>query len=147
MAPHAFYFWIVNQLPAVMSPRKVTVVVSPLLALIKDQMDQLQVVVITQNLPSSQKYPYLVARVFILLLVTRYLILLSKINHPLTSQRRRIPCESLNSKMGEKERKRVLADLSCKVPDTRFMYVTPEQCATPTFQGRNSIDLFIIAGL
>ena len=36
--------------------------------------------------------------------------------------------------MGEKERKRVLADLSCKVPDTRFMYVTPEQCATPTFQ-------------
>ena len=37
--------------------------------------------------------------------------------------------------MGEKERKRVLADLSCKVPDTRFMYVTPEQCATPTFQG------------
>ena len=32
------------QLPAVMSPRKVTVVVSPLLALIKDQMDQLQVV-------------------------------------------------------------------------------------------------------
>ena len=42
-------------------------------------------------------------------------------------QRRRIPCESLNSKMGEKERKRVLADLSCKVPDTRFMYVTPEQ--------------------
>ena len=52
-------------------------------------------------------------------------------------QRRRIPCESLNSKMGEKERKRVLADLSCKVPDTRFMYVTPEQCATPTFQGGN----------
>ena len=45
--------------------------------------------------------------------------------------------------MGEKERKRVLADLSCKVPDTRFMYVTPEQCATPTFQGQNSIDLFI----
>ena len=54
---------------------------------------------------------------------------------PLHLQRRRIPCESLNSKMGEKERKRVLADLSCKVPDTRFMYVTPEQCATPTFQG------------
>ena len=64
-------------------------------------------------------------------------------NHFPNSQRRRIPCESLNSKMGEKERKRVLADLSCKVPDTRFMYVTPEQCATPTFQGRNSIDLFI----
>ena len=58
---------------------------------------------------------------------------------PLHLQRRRIPCESLNSKMGEKERKRVLADLSCKVPETRFMYVTPEQCATPTFQGGNSI--------
>ena len=82
---------LVYQLPAVMSPRKVTVVVSPLLALIKDQMDQLR--------------------------------------------RRGIPCESLNSKMGERERKRVMADLSCKVPDTRFMYVTPEQCATSTFQG------------
>ena len=34
---------LVYQLPAVMSSRKVTVVVSPLLALIKDQMDQLQV--------------------------------------------------------------------------------------------------------
>ena len=40
---HPFYYWNIIQLPAVMSSRKVTVVVSPLLALIKDQMDQLQV--------------------------------------------------------------------------------------------------------
>ena len=46
-----------------------------------------------------------------------------------------IKAESLNSKMPEKDRKRVLADLSTKVPDTRFLYVTPEQCATKTFYG------------
>ena len=39
----------------------------------------------------------------------------------------KIKAESINSKMGEKDRKRVLADLSCKQPDTRFLYVTPEQ--------------------
>jgi ATP-dependent DNA helicase Q5 len=82
---------LVYQLPGAMQDRKVTIVVSPLLALIKDQMDQLQ--------------------------------------------RKKIECESINSKMGEKDRKRVLADLSCKAPATRFLYVTPEQCATGTFQG------------
>ena len=50
-------------------------------------------------------------------------------------QKRKINCESINSKMGEKERKRVLTDLSCKAPNTRFLYVTPEQCATGTFKG------------
>lgn len=35
--------------------------------------------------------------------------------------------------MSDKERKRVLADLNSKSPDTRFLYVTPEQCATQTF--------------
>jgi ATP-dependent DNA helicase Q5 len=39
----------------------------------------------------------------------------------------KIKAESINSKMGEKDRKRVLADLSCKQPETRFLYVTPEQ--------------------
>ncbi|QQP42351.1 Uncharacterized protein FKW44_016978 [Caligus rogercresseyi] len=36
--------------------------------------------------------------------------------------------------MGEKERQRVLRDLNAKCPDTRFLYVTPEQCATSFFR-------------
>ena len=84
-----------------------TVVVSPLIALIKDQMEQLT--------------------------------------------RKRIVAESINSKMGEKERRRVLDDLRCTKPSTRYkhchphsicaptqlcrlLYVTPEQCATHTFR-------------
>jgi len=45
--------------------------------------------------------------------------------------RRRITAESINSKMTDKERKKVLADLSCKAPETRFLYVTPEQVVRP----------------
>ena len=45
-------------------------------------------------------------------------------------KRNKIRGESINSKMGEKERKRVIDDLNCKKPDTKFLYVTPEQCAT-----------------
>ena len=83
---------LVYQLPGASAKKgKVTLVVSPLLALIQDQMEGLN--------------------------------------------RGGIRAESLNSRMGEKERKRVLSDLSCKRPGTRFLYVTPEQCATPTFQG------------
>ncbi len=82
---------LVYQLPGVLSSSGVTIVVSPLIALIKDQIESLQ--------------------------------------------RRKIIAESINSRMGEKDRKRVLADLACKKPDTRFLYVTPEQCATGTFQG------------
>merc|ERR1719319_1302378 len=83
---------LVYQLPAVVAgTSKVTIVVSPLIALIKDQMEHLQ------------KY--------------------------------KIVAESINSKMGEKDRKRVLDDLNCKQPNTRMLYVTPEQCATGTFKG------------
>ena len=82
---------LVYQLPAVAAgPSKVTIVVSPLIALIKDQMEHLA--------------------------------------------KRKIIAESINSKMGEKERRRVLDDLRCQAPNTRMLYVTPEQCATPTFQ-------------
>ncbi len=81
---------LVFQLPGVLASTKVTVVVSPLLALIKDQIEHLQ------QLP--------------------------------------VNATTINSKIGEKERKRVLADLSCVVPNTRFLYVTPEQCATNTFR-------------
>ena len=83
---------LVYQLPgASAASGLVTVVVSPLLALVQDQLE---------GLKSAG-----------------------------------IRAEALNSRMGEKDRKRVLADLSCKRPDTRFLYVTPEQCATGTFRG------------
>ena len=82
---------LVYQLPAVAAGKsKVTIVVSPLIALIKDRMEHLA--------------------------------------------RRKIVAESINSKMGEKERRRVLDDLKCQSPSTRMLYVTPEQCATATFQ-------------
>ena len=82
---------LVYQLPAVVATGRVTIVVSPLIALIKDQMEHLAT--------------------------------------------RRIVAESINSKMGEKERRRVLEDLRCQTPNTRLLYVTPEQCATNTFKG------------
>ncbi|XP_059092791.1 ATP-dependent DNA helicase Q5-like [Tigriopus californicus] len=83
---------LIYQLPAVMAgPKKVSIVVSPLIALIKDQMEHLA--------------------------------------------KNKIQAETINSKMGEKDRKRVLADLSCKAPNTQLLYVTPEQCATGTFKG------------
>jgi len=82
---------LVYQLPAVAAGKtKVSIVVSPLIALIKDQMEHLA--------------------------------------------KKKIIAESINSKMGEKERRRVLDDLKCQSPNTRMLYVTPEQCATPTFQ-------------
>ena len=82
---------LVYQLPALAAgSSKVTIVVSPLIALIKDQLEHLA--------------------------------------------KRKIVAESINSKMGEKERRRVLDDLKCQVPATRMLYVTPEQCATSTFQ-------------
>jgi len=81
---------LVYQLPAVMAEDKVTVVVSPLIALIKDQIEHLQ--------------------------------------------KLKIVAESINSKMGERDRKRVIDDLNCKKPRTRLLYVTPEQCATATFR-------------
>uniref|UniRef100_A0A0K2SV55 ATP-dependent DNA helicase Q5 n=2 Tax=Lepeophtheirus salmonis TaxID=72036 RepID=A0A0K2SV55_LEPSM len=82
---------LVYQLPGVLLPKgRITIVVSPLIALIKDQLEALQ--------------------------------------------KKKIHAESLNSKMGEQERKRVLRDIHAKCPDTRFLYVTPEQCATNTFK-------------
>ena len=61
-----------------------TIVVSPLIALIKDQMEHLA--------------------------------------------RRNIVSESINSKLGERDRKRVLDDLRSRSPSTKLLYVTPEQC-------------------
>ncbi|KAK8736306.1 hypothetical protein OTU49_004934 [Cherax quadricarinatus] len=79
------------QLPAVMAQGQVAIVVSPLIALIKDQLEHLQ--------------------------------------------KLHIVAESINSKMTSKERKRVLADLSCMTPNTRLLYITPEQASTNFFKG------------
>ncbi|XP_013142720.1 PREDICTED: ATP-dependent DNA helicase Q5 [Papilio polytes] len=78
------------QLPAMLQDNKVAIVFSPLLALIKDQIDHL-----------------------------------TKI---------KIQAESINSKMSTKDRERVINDLRSMRPNTRFLYVTPEQAATGTFK-------------
>lgn len=78
------------QLPAVMQKDKVAIIFSPLLALMKDQIDHLQFL---------------------------------KIN-----------AETINSKMSQADRQRVLNDLKCVRPSTRLLYVTPEQAATMTFK-------------
>ncbi|XP_038214428.1 ATP-dependent DNA helicase Q5 [Zerene cesonia] len=78
------------QLPAMLQDNKVAIVFSPLLALIKDQIDHLT--------------------------------------------RLKISAESINSKMTTKDRERVLNDLRSMKPNTRFLYVTPEQAATGTFK-------------
>ncbi|XP_049548632.1 uncharacterized protein LOC125959752 isoform X1 [Anopheles darlingi] len=78
------------QLPGVMQDNKVTIVFSPLLALIKDQLDTL-------------------ARI-------------------------KIPADSINSKMGSRDRERVLNDLKAVKTDIRFLYITPEQAQTAIFK-------------
>lgn len=78
------------QLPGVMQENKTTIVFSPLLALIKDQIDHL----------------------------ARY----------------KIHADSLNSKMGVKDKERVTNDLKSIKPNIKFLYITPEQAATSTFK-------------
>uniref|UniRef100_A0A1A9URV8 ATP-dependent DNA helicase Q5 n=1 Tax=Glossina austeni TaxID=7395 RepID=A0A1A9URV8_GLOAU len=78
------------QLPGLMSGGQITIVFSPLLALIKDQVDHLA--------------------------------------------KWKISADSLNSKMTQKERERVVNDLKAIRPSIRFLYITPEQAATKGFQ-------------
>lgn len=78
------------QLPGLMAKGKITIVFSPLLALIKDQIDHLA--------------------------------------------KWKIQADSLNSKMSQKERDRVVNDLKAIKPSIRFLYITPEQAATKGFQ-------------
>ncbi|KAJ8966671.1 hypothetical protein NQ314_003378 [Rhamnusium bicolor] len=78
------------QLPAVLHSDKITIVFSPLLALIKDQIDHLLAL--------------------------------------------RIRAASLNSKNTKSEREALIADLKSTSPNTRLLYVTPEQAATQTFK-------------
>ncbi|ESO04933.1 hypothetical protein HELRODRAFT_78061 [Helobdella robusta] len=44
-----------------------------------------------------------------------------------------IPALTINSKLNAAERKRVMLDLKNVSPTTKFLYITPEQAATPTF--------------
>lgn len=78
------------QLPGLISKNKVTIVFSPLLALIKDQIDYL-----------------------------------NNIN---------INAVSLNSKTPSKEKHRIINDLKSVKPETKLLYITPEQAATDTFK-------------
>lgn len=78
------------QLPGLIDEGKITIVFSPLLALIKDQIDHLA--------------------------------------------KWKIQADSLNSKMSQKERDRVVNDLKAIKPSIRFLYITPEQAATKGFQ-------------
>lgn len=80
-----------------MQENKITIVFSPLLALIKDQLDHLN--------------------------------------------KLKICAESLNSKMTNTDRERVLNDLKSIKPTTKFLYITPEQAATNTF--RNLLDSMV----
>lgn len=78
------------QLPGILAKNQITIVFSPLLALIKDQIDHL-----------------------------------TKLG---------IESDSLNSKMSQKDRDRVVNDLKSMRPKIRFLYITPEQAATKTFK-------------
>ncbi|XP_077509808.1 ATP-dependent DNA helicase Q5-like [Amblyomma americanum] len=79
------------QLPAVVTPKEsVTVVVSPLIALMADQLQKLKTL--------------------------------------------GIRAETINSTMSSLERQRVRRDLMSMRPDTRLLYVTPEQVASEKFQ-------------
>lgn len=94
------------QLPAA-AVDGISVVVSPLIALMQDQLDHLDAL--------------------------------------------KIPAETINSKLTDKERKRVLADLHSSKPKTKLLYVTPEQVATDGFKSiteslttRNLFKYFIV---
>lgn len=78
------------QLPGVLDENRVTIVFSPLLALIKDQIDHLT--------------------------------------------KLKICAESINSKSSVRDRERIRNDLRSVRPTTKFLYITPEQAATPSFR-------------
>ncbi|CAH1981247.1 unnamed protein product [Acanthoscelides obtectus] len=78
------------QLPAMLHEKMITIVFSPLLALIKDQIDHLLAL--------------------------------------------KIRAASLNSKITVSQREALIADLKSTSPNTKILYVTPEQAATQTFK-------------
>lgn len=49
-------------------------------------------------------------------------------------QKLKIPADTINSRMANSERERVVADLRSVRTDIKFLYVTPEQAATSFFK-------------
>uniref|UniRef100_A0A915PJ21 ATP-dependent DNA helicase n=1 Tax=Setaria digitata TaxID=48799 RepID=A0A915PJ21_9BILA len=95
------------QLPALLYHPGVTIVFSPLIALIQDQV--------------------------------------------LACKARGIKCDSLNSKTGSEDRKRIVEDLRSKRPEMQLLYITPESAATPNIQRmitslfkRNLLNYFVV---
>lgn len=77
-------------LPGAMTENKVTIVIEPLLSLMKNQLDYLR----------SMK----------------------------------IPAETINSQISDKQRDSIMGDLKAKKTTTKFLYITPEQAATSRFR-------------
>lgn len=77
-------------LPGVMTDNQVTIVVQPLLSLMKNQLDYLRSL--------------------------------------------KIPAETINSQISEKERNNIIGDLKAKKMKTKFLYITPEQAETSRFK-------------
>lgn len=46
----------------------------------------------------------------------------------------RIPAETINSNTTSSDRQTILGDLKAKNTNTKFLYITPEQAATQSFQ-------------
>ncbi|VIO90584.1 ATP-dependent DNA helicase, RecQ family protein [Brugia malayi] len=97
------------QLPALMYYPGITIVFSPLIALIQDQV--------------------------------------------LACKARGIKCDSLNSKIGAEDRRRIIeiSDLRAEKPETQILYITPESAATPNIQRmitslfkRNLLNYFVV---
>ncbi|EFO17403.2 hypothetical protein LOAG_11097 [Loa loa] len=95
------------QLPALMYHPGVTIVFSPLIALIQDQV--------------------------------------------LACKARGIKCDSLNSKTGTEDRRRIVEDLRATKPEIQLLYITPESAATPNIQRmitslfkRNLLNYFVV---
>lgn len=57
--------------------------------------------------------------------------------------RLKIRAASLNSKITKAERDALIMDLKSTSPNTRLLYVTPEQAATATFKVERKIILYI----
>ncbi|VDN40557.1 unnamed protein product [Gongylonema pulchrum] len=95
------------QLPALLYNPGVTIVFSPLIALIQDQV--------------------------------------------LSCKARGIKCDSLNSKTGAEDRRRIVEDLRSLSPVLQLLYITPESAATPNIQRmitslskRNMLNYFVV---
>lgn len=63
--------------------------------------------------------------------LTHYFCLKDQLDH---LRKLKIRAETINSKIGQTERKRIFMDLTAMRPETKLLYVTPEQAATDAFR-------------